>query len=128
MLSQEVWLFGNPDLPLDSLPIRLAPRLAKELPQFSFKIQDPLDEWPTQERLIIIDTVMGLKEIKVFTALDDFGKTPLVTMHDFDLKTELEFRHKLGELPPFIIIGLPPALAENEALSQLKTILYQYSK
>lgn len=123
----EVWLFGNPDLSADSLPVRLQQQLAVALPQFDFVICDPLDEWPKKDELLIIDTVMGLKDIKIFTSLKDFEQTPLVTLHDFDLKTELEFRAKLGKLPPFTIIGLPVGFSEADALEKIKLILSQYS-
>lgn len=124
----EVWIFGNPDLPQDSLPVRLLPRLAKEYPNINFIIQDPLEEWPTKDELVIIDTVMGLEQVRIFTSLDDFGSTPLVSMHDFDLKIELAFRAKLGKLPPFVIIGLPPQLSETAACQQLKPVLAEYAK
>ena len=123
----DIWLLGNPDLPQDSLPLRLRPQLVKEFPRINFVIQDPLEEWPVKDRLIIIDTVEGLNEVRVFTSLDDFISTPLVTMHDFDLKNELSLRAKLGKLPPFVIIGLPPQLSAVEAWAQLKPVLSQYS-
>jgi len=123
----DIWLLGNPDLPQDSLPLRLRPQLVKEFPRINFVIQDPLEEWPVKDRLIIIDTVEGLNEVRVFTSLDDFISTPLVTMHDFDLKNELSLRAKLGKLPPFVIIGLPPQLSAAEAIRQLKPVLSQYS-
>jgi len=123
----DIWLLGNPDLPQDSLPLRLRPQLVKEFPRINFVIQDPLEEWPVKDKLIIIDTVEGLNEVRVFTSLDDFGATPLVTMHDFDLKNELSLRAKLGKLPPFVIIGLPPQLSAAEAIRQLKPVLSQYS-
>lgn len=123
----QVWLFGNPDLPEDSLPCRLLPLLKKEFSLIDFVMQDPLEEWPESDRLVIIDTVVGLSEVRIFNSLADFGFTPLVTMHDYDLKSELSFRAKLGKLPVFTIIGLPPLLSEVEALAALKPILSEYS-
>ncbi len=128
MSRPEVWLFGNQDLAEDSLAPRLKALLIKEFPEADFIIQDPLDEWPDKDRLIIVDTVRGLDQVKVFTALSDFASGPLVTMHDFDLKTELELRTKVGKLPPFAIIGLPPDLTESEAVEKIKLYLPQYLK
>ncbi|HAO81305.1 MAG: hypothetical protein UV57_C0009G0009 [Parcubacteria group bacterium GW2011_GWD2_43_10] len=122
----EVWIFGNPDLPQDSLPVRLRPQLASEFPEVNFILQDPLEDWPDKDKLIIIDTVVGLNKVQVFTSLADFANTPLVTMHDFDLKNELAFRAKLGKLPPFVIIGVPENINETEAINQIKPILLQY--
>lgn len=123
----EVWVFGNPDLAADALPLRLLPELQRAFPKLRFKQQDPLEEWPTLPRLVIIDTVRGLKRVRAFTTLDDFTAPPHVTMHDFDLATELRLRAKLNQLPPFVILGVPPELNEAEALAQLKPLLQQYA-
>ena len=116
----EIWIFGNPDLPEDSLPIKLLPVLQKKYPQHKFILQDPLDEWRMPEGLVIIDTIKGLGEVEVFESLEQFEKTPNITMHDYDLLTNLAFLKKLGKLPKFKIFGLPPDLGLDEALNQLK--------
>jgi len=116
----EIWIFGNPDLPEDNLPIKLFPVLQKTYPQHKFILQDPLDEWQMPEGLFIIDTIKGLDKVEVFESLEQCEKTPNVTMHDYDLLTNLAFLKKLGKLPKFKIFGLPPDLGLDEALNQLK--------
>lgn len=123
----EVWLFGNPDLPEDSLPLKLTPRLKKEFPATKFQVLDPLDEWDIPDKLFIIDTVQGVDLVSVFTSLEAFQQAPNVTMHDFDLGTQLQFLKKLGKLPKSLyIFGIPPHLKEGEAFTQLVGLLLRY--
>lgn len=123
----EIWIFGNPDLPEDSLPIKLLPVLQKKFPQHKFIFKDPLDEWEMPKQLVIIDTIKGLKQIEVFESLEQFEKAPNITMHDYDLLTNLAFLKKLNKLPKFKILGIPPELGLDEALKQLQIKLAQVS-
>ena len=122
---KEIWLFGNIDLPQDSLPLRLQERLSSEFPNIKFIVQDPLDEWVMPEELFIIDTVQGLDKVTVFNSLDQFQKTSSVTMHDFDLGMQLRMLQKVGQLPPLTIFGLPADISEDQAMEQLIPLLHQ---
>lgn len=119
----EVWLFGNPDLEMDATPIALCDALRKKFPNILFEIKDPLDEWNMPDELLIIDTVVGIPSVRIFTSLDDFQHNARVTMHDFDLGMQLTFLKKLNKLPPIRIIGVPPTLNKGEALSQITSAL-----
>ncbi len=121
--SAEIWLFGNPDLPVDALPIKLLPKLKAAFPAVQFSVQDPLDEWEIPPSLTIIDTVQGLEHVQVFDSLDAFQQDRRVTMHDFDLGMQLQFLKKLGKLPSLRIIGVPPTLSEDEAFTQITAVL-----
>lgn len=138
---REVWIFGNPDYEPDALPLKLLPELKKCLPGVSFSIKDPNEEWDLERRstqtdtqinaeepLIIIDTVQGIKEVTVFTDLNQFQPTPRVTVHDFDLGMKLRWLQKLKKLPPFTIIGIPQTVGNTEGLanqlcSKISTLL-----
>lgn len=121
-----VYVFGNPDLPQDALPLRLLPDLRRVFPAIDFQMKDPNEDWELPSELFIIDTVQGLTDVKVFTSLDQFTSSPHVTMHDFDLGLYLQWLKKLGRLPKLTIFGLPPTLAVPEALAQLTPLLRQY--
>lgn len=122
----EFWIFGNADLPQDSTPIHLMPRLQAAFPEHTFVLKDPLDEWePMPEHLRIIDTVVGLGRVQVFTNLDQFERTPSVTMHDFDLITQLHFLQKLGKLKGITLYGVPETLPPDVAFTQLVAVLRQ---
>jgi hypothetical protein len=124
----DIWVFGNPDLPEDSQPLLLMPQLQRAFPQFVFRTKDPAEEWdPVPESLIIIDTVKGLEQVKIFTELNQFESSPTVTMHDLDLLAELRFLQKLGKLKKITLYGVPDTLSPELAFTQLEALLRQSS-
>jgi hypothetical protein len=118
-----IFVFGNPDLAMDSLPVKLLPRLREEFPKHEFVFQDPNEEWDMSEPFWVIDTVVGLKEPRVFDSLDAFVTQPNLSMHDFDALSNLRFLKKLGKLPAVKIIGLPVDISKTDALQTLTSIL-----
>lgn len=120
MQNKTIFIFGNPELADDSLPIRLIPQLQRAFPNISFEIKDPNEEWDIPEEMTIIDTVIGPKKVTIFDDLDDFDTTPRLTMHDFDALFNLRYMKKLGKLKKIKIIGVPPDLNEKKALESIK--------
>lgn len=118
-----IFIFGNPDLAFDSLPLRILPELKKRFPEIEFKVLDPNEEFEAPEELILIDTVFGIAQARVFGDLKNFENSPRVSLHDFDLITHLRHLQKLGKLEKIKIIGLPPTISEKEALEQVSVIL-----
>ena len=119
-----VLVFGNEDIAADSLPIKILPELRKRFPGIDFLAKDPNEDFELREGAVIIDTVAGLKEVRVFDSLDDFQAPPHLTLHDFDLFGHLQFLKKLGKLPSKIkIISLPPTISEEKALNSVAAIL-----
>ena len=127
MPKSQVWIFGNPDLEQDSLPLKILPKLKEYLPDTEFIIKDPNEEWDLPKHLNIIDTIHGLKKITTFTSLKDFSGGPRITMHDFDLLTNLRWLAKLNKLPPFTIIGLPQQAKAKETIITITKILNKKS-
>jgi len=119
----QVWIFGNPDLPDDALPVRLLPKFRERYPEHTFTLRDPLEEWDVPRDLVILDTVRGLTQVRVFDDLDAFADSPRVTLHDFDLGTTLKWLRKLGKLPAIRIVGIPVGISPEEAIRQLEPIL-----
>lgn len=116
---KRVYLFGNPDLENDSLPLRIAPGLRKEFPSIEFETMDPNEEWPVTGELTIIDTVLGIEAVTVFENLEPFRRSPSLSLHDFDALANLLLLEKLGKLGGIRIIGLPPDIAEKEAVEEV---------
>lgn len=110
-----VFVFGNPDLQEDSLPLRLLPRLRNAFPAVRFEAKDPNEEWEAPEQLIAIDTVVGIDHVQVFHDLGHFDRSPRISMHDFDALTQLRLLAKLGKLKTVNIIGVPSSLDEHHA-------------
>lgn len=123
MNKQRVYIFGNPDLEIDSLPIKLIPRLQRLYPEISFILKDPNEEWDIPEETIIIDTALGLDKVTVFDDLESFTNTPNLSMHDFDALTNLRYMKKLGKLKKIKIIGIPPEIDPNKVLEMIGKIL-----
>lgn len=118
-----VWIFGNPDLPQDALPVALIPELQRRFPDAHFQRMDPLEEWEVPKDLIIVDTVQGLEKVRVFTDLDAFESAPRLTMHDYDLGTTLKWMKKIGRLADVTIIGVPMGMDRQTAVDQVAAIL-----
>ncbi|MDD5251294.1 MAG: hypothetical protein PHT12_01500 [Patescibacteria group bacterium] len=112
-----IYIFGNPDLQLDSLPLHLLPDLCAARPDIEFVEKDPNEEWgDLPADLTVIDTVVGISEPRVFDGLDDFLAAPRLSMHDFDAYTNLRLLQKLGHLKSVRVLGLPTEMDENAAL------------
>jgi len=119
-----VFVFGNPDLEIDSLPVKLLPKLREKFPEITFTILDPNEEWDVERDMIIIDTVVGIEEVTVFESLEAFSKTPRVTCHDFDAYTNLQFLKKLGTIDSTYIIGIPVGIPEDRLIPELYLVLH----
>lgn len=123
MSNQTIYIFGNPDLEIDSLPIKLLPDLQKLYPHISFILKDPNEEWDIPPEMVVIDTALGLDKITVFNDLDSFHSGPHLSMHDFDALTNLRYMKKLGKLKKIKIIGIPPEIEKDVALEEIGKII-----
>jgi len=94
----------------DNLPLKILPKLREEFPDIEFVVKDPNEEWDIleSEEIIILDTVIGIKEIIIFDSLEKFSKVPRIGMHDFDALTNLRYLQKLGKIKKIKIISMPP--------------------
>ena len=115
-----IYIFGNPLLPEDSLPLRLVPDLRKALPEIDFVVADPIENLkPQNKELIIIDTILGIKNIVVINNINKIQLSPLYSAHDLDLGFNLKLLAKLGQLQKITIFGLPPNFPPKKALKRL---------
>ena len=113
---------------MDALPMRLLPKLRDTFPDITFTTLDPNEEWDVPEDMLVIDTVVGIKEPTVFNDLSKFMAAPRITCHDFDAYANLMLMKKLGKIHSTTIIGLPPGLSKNKALNALTEALGQLLK
>ena len=119
----KIYVFGNEDIEMDSLPVRLMGDIKKEFSDISCEHLDPNEDFDTSEPFIIIDTVVGLKNVHLFESLKDFVPPPSFTCHDFDVFSNLRLLEKLGMLPNYRIIGIPPMMNKEEALQEILTLV-----
>ena len=124
-----VIVFGNPDLPMDSLPLRLVPELKKQFPETAFLVLDPNEEWPFDAargesgEFTVIDTVLGIEKITVFDDLDHFTVAPRLSVHDFDALAYMLYLRKLGKVKKVAVIGVPPTATPDKVIATLATRL-----
>lgn len=118
-----IFVFGNPDVAQDSLPLKILPRLRERFPDIQFQEVDPNEEWDVPEEVVVIDTVMGIDAVQVFDNLERFVSAPRVTMHDFDALAQLRYLQKLGKIKKVTVIGVPSAISEDEAYEAVSAVI-----
>lgn len=118
-----IFIFGNPDLIGDSLPLRILPKLREKFPQINFEHKDSNEEWDIPKDLIVLDTVLGIEDVIVFNDISKFDSTPRVSMHDFDAITNIRLLVKLGKIKKIKTIGIPSNMKESIVLNKVSDIL-----
>ena len=103
----KVYIVGNPLVKVDSLPFKLLPKLRKEFPEVRFEEADPTENFIPENDSIIIDTVVGIDHVRLFTDLDEFAQFHSVSAHDYDLSLHLQLLKKLGKITSVSILGIP---------------------
>ncbi|MEK7127899.1 MAG: hypothetical protein AAB838_04235 [Patescibacteria group bacterium] len=88
-----VYVFGNNDVPRDTLEIKII----KPNDDVEFDSRNP----------VILDTVEGIRKIKIFRNIDEIQKIKSSTVHDFDLGFQLKYLKKIGKIDGATIIGVP---------------------
>ncbi len=120
----KILVFGNPMLKIDSIPIRIVPKLRERFPDIEFKEFDPNENLENEGRnLTIIDTVQGIDRVVLITDIDSIRVDRLYSMHDFDLGYSLKLLKKMKYLDSVKIFGVPMKISEKEALDQLGVLI-----
>ena len=73
--------------------------------------------------MTILDTVLGIDAVSVFSDLDVFSRPPRLSLHDFDALANMLYLKKLGKIGKINIIGIPPAISEEGALEGVSALL-----
>jgi len=108
---------------MDSLPLKILPELKKLFPEIDFVTKDPNEDWDDVGDITIIDTVVGITDVKVFNSLKDFSRAPRFSLHDFDAYTNLVMLEKLGKIKKVTIIGISPDTSEKATLKEVGKII-----
>src|SRR3989338_1061090 len=114
----KIFVFGNPEFEEDNLPLKILPLLKKKFPEIDFEIKDPNEEWGSEENNTVIDTVLGITDVAIFKNLSEFKKAPRFGMHYFGALSNILHLQKIGKIKKTVVIGLPKALPEKEALEK----------
>jgi len=123
-----VYCVGNIFLSTDNLPFLLMDKLRDRFPAVDFVEADPNENFFPEDDAIILDTVVGISSVKLFTTLDNFTPAPTVSAHDYDLRLHLQLLIKLGKLKHVRIIGIPQGMHLDAAKAAVGKILTRLVK
>ncbi len=122
-MVKNVYICGNPLVNDDSMPFRILKDLKAAFPEINFLDFDPTENFPDDDPLFIIDTVVGISGVKVIEDVDGFENAPHFSLHDADLAFHLKMMKKLGKLPKIKIFGVPQEGNEKTIVSHLVNFL-----
>lgn len=118
-----IYVIGNPLVKYDSLPLKLIPFLKTSFPAAEIIEADVNENFLPKKNSVIIDTVVGVDNVTLFTTLTDFTGPRLVTPHDYDLGFHLRLLQKLKKINKFSIIGIPQGKPERVIKLELARII-----
>ena len=127
MKKQIIYIFGNPLLEFDSLPLQLNSELQTAFPQIDFRIIDPNENIkPVDKKICLIDTVADISRVTVIQKIEQLFGEQMYSAHDFDLSFNLRLLNKLGLLDEILIFGVPMGIKKQAAMEQLVLEIEKY--
>jgi Ni,Fe-hydrogenase maturation factor len=124
---KKVYLVGNLLLKNDNQPLVLQKTLQRRFPDLEFLSVDPNENFIPENDSIIIDTVVGIKQVTLFTSVDNFVNSSKISSHDYDLGFHLKLLKKLKKIDKVMILGIPSSIkrqqTKNEIINQLNKII-----
>lgn len=101
----KIFVFGNPDIDDDKRAIEVI----KKFENIDWQIIDINQDIPTEDNLIMMDTVSGIKKVTLFDekVIDKLVGWGRITAHDYDLGFQLKYLQKIGKINKVTIIGIP---------------------
>jgi hypothetical protein len=118
-----IYVFGNPLVKEDNLPLKLIGKLRKEFPSIEFKEFDTVEDLELDKELNIIDTVKGIKKVELIEDIDKIITDKIYSMHDFDLGYNLKLFKKMKMIDKVRIFGIPSDMDEKVVFEQLKKLI-----
>lgn len=114
-MRKRIYVTGNALVREDSVPLRIMERLQCSFPSVEFLELESTDDMPEEHALRIIDTVIGIDEVKIIKDVDKIVTGKVYSLHDFDLGYNLKLMKKAGKLRGVTIIGVPAHFDEERA-------------
>ena len=123
MFKKTVYVFGNPLVKEDSMPLKLIDKLRKEFPYIEFKEFDTVEDLDLEKELNIIDAVKGIKRVELIEDIDKIITDKIYSLHDFDLGYNLKLLKKMKMIDKVRIFGIPSNMKEKEAMKELCDVI-----
>ncbi|NMB56629.1 hypothetical protein GYA19_01675 [Candidatus Beckwithbacteria bacterium] len=107
----KIYVFGNKDNKQDKVAFEIAQKLTslwhnQKIEFIEIKPNQDLD-FANERKIILMDAVLGLKDVALLENLDQLALSPRNSVHDFDLAFQLKYLKKLGKIESVKIIGIP---------------------
>jgi hydrogenase maturation protease len=120
----KILCLGNEFIKEDSLAKRIGSELNLEdtdvtFIKDSFQLMELLNNFKEEDEIIILDVVLGLKEVKLLS-VDDLKSEGIITAHDFDAGFILKLLDKKQKIK---IIGIPMKGNISKIKKQVKKYL-----
>ena len=121
----KVSVFGNPDVKIDSLVVKLVPKLQKKFSELEIRVEDPSEglKPPEKGMWVILDVAKGVDRIRVFEDLDKLVTEKWVSLHDYDVSMELKLLKRIGKVKEIKIVAVPMEMDKKKALEEITKIL-----
>lgn len=118
-MKKKIYVCGNPMLDIDAMPFKILPELRALLPELEFVDFDPTENFPEDDPLYIVDTVINAGGVTILKDLGGLADAPRFSAHDADLAFHLKWLEKMGKLPRLVIFGVPAAGEEKKIREDL---------
>lgn len=118
-MKKRFYVLGNPLVDIDRLPLQMIPELKKKFPDVDFQELDPTEDLPQEKTLNIIDTVIGIDDVKIIEDIDKIVTGRVYSLHDFDLGFNLKLMKKMGRIKGAKIIGVPAHMDQETAMEKV---------
>jgi len=121
---KKIYVFGNKDLDIDNIAIKVSDEINHYFSEIIFQIQDPNDDFlPDEKEIVILDAAKGIDKITTFNNLDLLLVSPRVTLHDFDIAFNLKLLKKIGRIEKVTIIAIPADKTVDEIYQDLINVI-----
>lgn len=119
---ERIYVFGNPLVGEDSVPLRILDCLRKRFPSLEFIEFDTTEDLEERD-LVILDTVKGIRKVEIIDDIDKIMTGKVYSMHDFDLAQSLKLMKKMKMLDSVLIIGIPMGMSSDKAFEDVSRVL-----
>ena len=105
----KVYYFGNQDVECDNKTFDVINQIDKQNKNITFVFVKPNEDLPfiNEKKVIILDTVEGIRKVSLIDDLEKFTLPKSSSVHDYDLGFQLKYLKKIGKLGEIKIIGIP---------------------
>ncbi len=114
-----IYCIGNAAVKGDDVPAQLVPLLKQKFPDSNIHSVDPTENFTPEKQSILIDSVVGIDHVCVYSDIDAFVTSKRISVHEYDLGLHLQLLKKIHTLPTIWIIGVPQYAVADSVISDV---------